>query len=173
MIKKETIITDSQNNISFLRGSLTTVTDAIYKIHPEEGKWSIQQILEHLSVTEKGVLFMGQGQTTETDRDPSIIIHKVRDFLSDYTNKRSAPVPVRPPGEDKPMSEFLDIIEQSRSAFIEQAETHGWHKTLDAFPHPLSGVMTRLEWLYFHIYHTERHLHQIKQIIQNPTLRNV
>jgi len=168
----ETIITDSEHNISFLKDSLTDVTDKIYKIHPEEGKWSIQQILEHLSVTEKGVLFMGQGQTTETDRDPSISIHKVRDFLSDQTNKRQAPTPVRPPGKDKAMSEFLKIIEETRSAFIEQAESKGWHSILDAFPHPLTGAMTRLEWLYFHIYHTESHLHQIKQIIQNPDLAN-
>jgi len=169
----ETIITDSQHNISFLKDSLTDVTEDLYKRHPEEGKWSIQQILEHLSVTEKGVLFMGQGQTTETDRDPSIIIHKVRDFLGDHTNKRPAPAPVIPPGEDKSMAEFLSIIEDTRAAFIEQAKEKGWHEILDAFPHPLTGAMTRLEWMYFHIYHTERHLHQIKQIIQNPSLKHV
>lgn len=168
MIDIHTIRSDSQANIQYLRDSLDVVNEELYKIHPAEGKWSIQQVLEHLSVTERGILMMGNGQTTETSRDPNVIIHQVRDFLGDQSNKRSAPAPVRPPGEDKSMKEFLYLIEETRHALIEQGESNGWGQILTLFPHPISGTMTRLEWLYFHIYHTERHLHQIKLIIQNP-----
>lgn len=173
MIDIHILKADSQANIQYLRDSLDTVNKELYKTHHEEGKWSIQQILEHLSVTERGVLMMGNGQTTETNRDPNMIIHQIRDFLGDQSDKRTAPAPVRPPGEDKSMIKFLDLILETRHAFIEQGESKGWHQILDQFSHPISGAMTRLEWLYFHIYHTERHLHQIKLIMQNPKPSNV
>lgn len=172
MINIDTIKTDSKHNLDFFKESLQNVSSVLYSKQPGEGQWSIQQILEHLTVTEKGVLMMGNGPTTDTDRDPSVTIHQVRDALGDRTSKRVAPAQVSPPGEDKTMEEFIAILESTRQSFIDQANSKGWNQILTLFPHPIAGTMTRLEWLYFHIYHTERHLQQIKEIIQNPKLND-
>jgi hypothetical protein len=36
-------------------------------------------------------------------------------------------------------------------------------------PHVRIGVMTRMEWVYFTIYHTERHLKQLQRLQESVT----
>lgn len=172
-MKQDIYLTDSKNNIQFLRDTLTGVDNHLYQIAPAEGKWSIQFILEHLAITESVVVNLLEGPTTETDRDPTAAVHIIKSAFNDHQKVYPNPKPVTPRGQASTIEEFLTTIEENRNKLLEDIQSKGTHDILDSFPHPLTGKMTRLEWLYFNIYHTERHIHQIKMIKQNPELKNV
>ena len=57
---------------------------------------------------------------------------------------------------------FEDINERINQAL----QTLDLTKTCLAFELPVYGFLTRLESLYFILYHTQRHLHQLKNIHQ-------
>lgn len=172
-MNQDIYLTDSKNNIQFLRNTLTGIDDYLYQLAPAEGKWSIQFILEHLAITESVVVNLSKGPTTETDRDPTTIVHIIKTAFNDHQKVYPNPKPVTPTGNPHSIEEFLATIEENRSKFLEDMHSKGTHDILDLLPHPLTGKMTRLEWLYFNIYHTERHIHQIKMIKQNPLFKNV
>lgn len=167
MIDPQIAITDSDNNLKFLRDTFSDIDEKIYKHIPSEGKWSIQLILEHLSITEGVMIFLSKGPTTPTDRDPSKNIFIVRDAFANHGLQLPAPDVVTPKGEDKSVEAFLSSVEKSRQSYIKHISGNEWNEILDAFSHPLTGTMTRMEWLYFNIYHVERHIHQIKMILQS------
>lgn len=144
----------------------------IYQISPVEGKWSIQQILDHLAVTESVILNLSKGPSLENDRDPTAIINVIKVAFGNHNKVYPNPKAVNPSGQSKSKEELLSVIETSRFAYLEEIKTKGAPHLLDLYPHPLTGKMTRIEWLYFNIYHIERHIHQIKMILQNPVLKD-
>lgn len=162
--------TDSKNNIQFLRDTLVNVSEQLYIKTPAEGKWSIQQILDHLAVTESVIVNLSHGPASENGRDATAVVNIIKEAFGDHTKVFPNPQPVNPSGQLKSIEEFLNLIERNRLAFLDEIQSKGAQFVLDLFPHPLTGTMTRLEWLYFNIYHTERHIHQIKMIKQNPSL---
>lgn len=165
-------IRDSENNIQFLKSTLDGVDNHLYTVAPAEGKWSIQLILDHLAITEAVIVNLSKGPSTETDREPTANVLKVKTAFNDHQKVYPNPKPVSPTGQSKSATEFLTAIEETRHRLLQDIKEHGAYQILDLFAHPLTGKMTRLEWLYFNIYHTERHIHQIKMIQQNPILLN-
>ncbi len=57
-------------------------------------------------------------------------------------------------------------LENFRSKINLAMETMDLSKTCLAFELPVLGFLTRLESIYFILYHTQRHIHQMKNIHQ-------
>ena len=49
---------------------------------------------------------------------------------------------------------------------IEAIKTLNLSETCTAFELPGFGEFTRAEWIYFAMYHTQRHTHQLKKIYE-------
>ena len=77
--------------------------------------------------------------------------------------KYTAPSTVIPKGENKNKEALLDALVQQREILknmIRQMDL----TLITEFRHPVIGSMSRLEWVYFHIYHTERHVRQLRSL---------
>jgi len=160
----EIIERDLKANFLFLEKVLSDVSAEDYFKVPAEEKWSIQLILDHLRNSEKGVLYMSNGPTNPTNREPLINIQKIKNAFGDHTKSYPAPQVTQPINDGLDKESYLNKINKYRQAFLEEGNSKGWHEVLEVFPHPITGTMSRLEWNYFNIYHTERHIHQIRQI---------
>lgn len=57
-------------------------------------------------------------------------------------------------------------IQVQRHAIVQAIETKDLSELCTSFKHPSLGECTRREWVYFSIYHAERHLKQLKMILQ-------
>jgi len=167
VLTPEIIERDIEANFQFLKNVIANISDTDYTRAPADGKWSIQLILDHLRNSEKGILYMSNGPTNPTEREPLINIQKIKDAFGDHTKIYPAPEVTQPINDGLDKDTYLAKIHKYRRAFLEEGNTKGWHEVLEAFPHPIAGTMSRLEWTYFNIYHTERHIHQIKQIKMN------
>jgi len=161
MFTLEIIKTDLENNTQFLKNTIADIPEKILLQEPGPDQWSIHTILDHLRVTDKGVYRLCKTEATPTDRSPMLIINQMKEKFKNRDVKLPAPKTVLPYYDGKSKDELILELEEIRSLMIDQGEALGWHEVLDGFPHPITGTMTRLEWLYFSIYHTERHILQI------------
>lgn len=158
------LIIDSNHNIEYLSECLSDMSETQCKQIPEEGKWCVQQILEHLYLTETAVYELCSVEGRDTDRSPFEKIISIRNHFGDHSKHYSSLEMLSPCDTTKSVTDLLGNIKEIRSRLIEEGNSRSWSEEYTAFKHPLVGSMTRYEWVYFNIYHLDRHTHQIRSI---------
>lgn len=143
--------------------ALNTFSPGDFNTKRSDGGWSAGQVGEHMNKSH-GLGDLLQGTTTDTERDPAAFVPNLKSTFLNFEEKMQSPEFVVP--EDKIYGK-QDMI-ASLSAKI--ADTKMAIRDLDLsltctdFVLPQTPPMTRLEWVYFLIYHTQRHTEQLKKL---------
>ena len=162
MIHIESVLDDLEGSTKMLMEELSAFSDHHFFQRPAEGSWSAGEIAEHILLLEtrsnEGMLTARPG-----NRPFDLKIIPMRDGLREDEKKYAAPSIVFPKGESKNKESLLDALVQQREvlkSMIRQMDL----SLITEFRHPVIGSMSRLEWVYFHIYHTERHVRQLRSL---------
>ncbi len=137
----------------------------------EEGKWSSLQIAEHIYLTDKIIVAIISQPTQKKHHDNELMGNEKLQqiLLAEQKAKVKAPEILEPKGIINDTSTFERLFSEQRNLIkqaIENAEIvidNRLHK------HPMLGEMTISDWLYFLIHHSQRHLEQIKERLENQT----
>ena len=136
-------------------------------VRRDPGKWSVVEIVEHLtraySGTAKGFeRCLEKGAPLAT---PATLKQKIQQFalidLGYFPRGRQAPKHIIPTGE-LDLHAVIDAVRRDLARLDEAAmktkQALGPGKMLD---HPALGALTVDQWLKFHVVHTEHHARQI------------
>ncbi len=130
--------------------------------------WSILEILEHICITESVICEIIKGSTHYINESKEII-------GSDKLNKTlllQRNIKIQTLESLKPKGRFKDIETVERNFLESRKKIKNDLKTgricIDqrVFKHPYLGDMTISDWLNFLVYHTQRHIQQIKENIK-------
>jgi hypothetical protein len=147
----------------------TTGCGADVATRRESGKWSVVEIVEHLtraySGTAKG--FERCLEKSAPLATATTLKQKVQQFalinLGYFPEGRLAPKHIIPTGE-LDLTAVLDAVRRDLArldvAAIKTKQALGAGKMLD---HPILGALTIEQWLKFHVVHTAHHAKQIRQ----------
>lgn len=135
-----------------------------FNTKPLGGGWTAGQVAEHLIKVETGTNRLFTGETKICDRDPEEKINNIRNRLTDFETKINAMDTIVPDDNPKNKDDVLDKLQDIRQRLTGMIELHDLSELITGFAHPLFGSLTRIEWIYFNIYHAERHLEQIKSL---------
>ena len=154
----------------FIR-TINSISDQELHTVPEDEKWPITHIIEHIAVVEEGMskicnklLREAEAAGAKSNGTPKLS----ESYLSranDTTVKLEAPQRVQPSGE-KPVAESLARMEENRRKLEEiRPSFKAWDSENFKFPHPFFGDMSAVEWLSLIGGHEERHLKQIEKLL--------
>jgi hypothetical protein len=133
-------------------------------IVPFEGSWTGGQVGEHL-LKSAGVVETIYGRTAPTtDRAPDEKIPMLRMFL-DFSIKMKSPDFILPSDGFHARQPLIDQLQKDWERLGEAVGTLDLSETCLDFEMPNVGHMTRLEWISFYVYHSKRHLHQLRNIL--------
>lgn len=139
---------------------------------PFEKGWSAGQVGEHL-YNSYAVVETLNGSVKKTERPPGEKVKEIETLFLDFTIKMESPEAILL-REDYIEKEWLLASLKER---IDQLKAVIKHKDLTEtcldFIIPEYGEFTRLEWTHFNIVHTQRHIHQLKNIIKNLETRRI
>lgn len=153
--------------------TLADLTESQLSALPEGEKWTISQIVEHVSMVENGIMRICAKLLEKAKADGLLSDGAVK--FSDAFGTRSAEIAtmkleapefVHPTGERSvtdslaSMDETLRGLAELRSLFEEF--DGGAHK----FPHPFFGDLSAVEWLALCGGHEARHLKQITNLAE-------
>ncbi len=148
------------------------ITPAQWEYKPAADRWSIREVAEHILVSEQAFrnlittqLMEGPAPTGDNSQDESAKISK---FMNDRSQRFQAPDFALPTGRWPSQQAFLDAWEQTRGEtmeFVEDTELDLHGHTLQ---HPAFGMIDGNEWLTAMTSHAERHLLQIREVMQSP-----
>ncbi|MDB5253195.1 MAG: hypothetical protein JWP27_2364, partial [Flaviaesturariibacter sp.] len=124
------------------------------------------QVAEHLLILDIVANKVLAGETIESNRPPDSKIDLIRSAMEDASTPRTAPDHVVPGHVDKRPDQFRESFQHQRSALKTKIDTLDLSEACKAHKHPALGTLTRLEWIYFTIYHTHRHIGQLARLAE-------
>ena len=143
---------------------LSSFTREQFNTIPFEGSWTPAQVADHIYKFQSGMPGLMTGETKATDREPDEQEPMIKNIFLDFTAKYQSPDFVLPSEEPQNKEETISKINDNTKAITETMKSLDLSETCLAFTLPNSTEFTRLEWGYFILYHTQRHVHQLENI---------
>lgn len=144
---------------------LSSLTEEQLNIPPFENSWTAGQIGDHL-YRSYSVMQILTGNVEDTDRAPDEKLPEIEKLFLDFSIKMDSPKEILP--STKPINKDI-LIDGLKERIASQRNiilTKDLSKICRDFEIPEYGPFTRLEWIGFNTVHTQRHIHQLKDIIQ-------
>lgn len=131
----------------------------------QDNKWSILQILEHICIVDKICFSIISRPVSEKISETSEIYgsEKIKvDLVANRNRKIETPEILRPKDSLANVIAFDKIFSLQRGSIKNDLLSGKIIVDNKSHKHPFLGEMTIADWLYFIIHHTQRHIEQIK-----------
>ena len=161
---QEQILEELDNTRSRLITAFTRFKNEEINIIPFEGSWTAAQLVEHILRSLKGVLKTLHGPVRETKRDPAAKVPMIRQTFLNLSTKFVAPDFLMPSNLHANQEELVKSLEAKMKEISNAVHEVNLSETCLGHELPGAGAMTRLEWIYFVIYHSQRHTQQLENI---------
>ena len=149
---------DAINEINHLMAS---VDETKVNTVPYDGSWTAPQLLRHVTKSINGMTKAMQMNAKPADRDPGERIEQLKNIFLDFSKKLTQPEFIIPEEKVYEKQSSIDELSGSFNQFKEAAVNANLNDLIEGLP---LGPITKLEIVHFVLYHTQRHLHQMKKI---------
>ncbi|AYB43142.1 DinB family protein [Paenibacillus lautus] len=148
-----------------LLGILTGLSGDQLNQQKDLNSWSISQVCQHLYITEE--LYIVAIKKGLRSKEESYIENKPVESLLDRSKKLEAPDIAKPTDEFLEYQEIIEKLNNSRQKLLELLNTVEDPSVLSRrhFTHPVFKEMLLMDWLKSLYLHEQRHIKQIKEII--------
>ena len=132
-------------------------------VKPTGGGWSAAQVGDHL-LQSYGVADTLKGKVSETTRPAGEKAEILKSIFLDFSTKFESPDFIIPTEKPIDKNQLLQGLREQFYQMRQVLTTEDLSLTCHDFVLPQIGELTRYEWLVFVMVHTQRHIHQIKQL---------
>jgi dihydrofolate reductase len=160
-INTEELFASLDNTTSELIELVSSFSETQINEIPSPGKWTAAQVADHVTKSNIGIIksLEKEGKTPQRPADAGV--EELKKTFLDFDKRLRSPefiLPARDIYQKKLVIEKLGIS-------IAQLRELSKHVNLfEMISHPIFGEVTKLELLHFVVYHTQRHIHQLKNI---------
>ena len=166
-MENDEIIADIEQTITWL---IKTIDRDTYNQIPFEGSWTASQVVEHVIMVASGFDQLLNGPTEITTRPIDEHVERIKTMFLDYNSKNIASPNLIPAPGDYNLQDQLIKLDTIKASIINAVNTLDLDKTCLGFDIRTFGHLTRLEAVYFFLFHTKRHVYQLQNIVK--TLNN-
>ncbi|RZA01845.1 MAG: DinB family protein [Sphingobacteriaceae bacterium] len=163
-MKKQELIADIEQTIDWLKKTISLDT---YNMTPFEGSWTAAQVVEHINMVGTGFNHLLNGATQVTNRPVDQFVSRIKTMFLNFDEKAVAAPNVTPAEGSYNLQEQMVKLDSIKSAIINDIKTLDMNMTCVNFEIPTFGYFTRLEAVYFFLFHTKRHVHQLQNIVKS------
>ena len=131
---------------------------------PFEDSWTGGQVIKHLNLSNNGFADVMNGPAKESNRPVDQNVQGIKDSFLNFNIKMNSPDFVIPEFREYQkdlLVQKLEIIKEKINKIIDEKDLS---ETCTSFEVPVLGYLTRWESLHFILYHTQRHIRQLKNI---------
>jgi hypothetical protein len=133
---------------------------------PFEGSWTAAQVADHIYKSQEVFPKLLTGASKETTRDTEKKKHQIKSIFLDFSNKMKSPDFIIPSDVPQKKKVLIDRMDEKAKEINTSMKAHDLNRTFLDFELPGFGKFTGLEWSWFITYHTQRHIHQMKNILE-------
>jgi hypothetical protein len=163
-MKKDELITDIEQTVDWLK---KTIDPETYNVIPFEGSWTAGQVVEHVNMAGAGFVDLLNGNTEVTTRPVDEHIDRIKTMFLNFSSKNVAATNLTPTTDNYNLQDQLAKLENIKSGIITAVNVLDLDRTCVDYDIPTFGHLTRLEAVYFFLFHTKRHVHQLQNIVKS------
>jgi len=146
---------------------LTGISDAQLNFRAAEGRWTVGEVAEHITVVENALFGMmtapNAAKSFKTDDLPRIVDTALILAITNRSQKFTAPEQVRPNGRWKTRDELIASFTKAREATIEYIKNNKADLRSTFVQSPM-GMVDSFQGILFVAGHGDRHLAQLKEV---------
>lgn len=131
---------------------------------PFPGSWTAGQVSEHILLSASGGVKVLNEGGQPTERLPAEKVDALGDLFLNFDIKMISPDFIQPSDEPQDKDELLHSLGSTFEEMVTLSKELDLTLTYTGFEMPQFGMLTRLEWLSFILYHTQRHIRQLQNI---------
>lgn len=146
---------------------ISEYSDENFQTVPFEGSWTAAQVCDHVAKSLAGVAKSLSQQNEPAERMPGQYTEMLKSIFLNFDQKFQSPSAILPgenPAGKKEMYKKLKNIGDQLSNAIQKEDLS---QLCTLYPFPTIGNLTRLEWLSFSCFHTQRHIFQLEKIYKH------
>ncbi len=162
-MEKNEIASQIKETCSALIWALEGFGEKEFNTVPQQGGWTGGQVAQHLLLS-AGVAEAIAGRTEPTSRSPDERVAAIGAIFLDYTIKLQSPNFIIPATAIYHKAEMTDKLKTVWTKLGQAVNLLDLSVTCLDAEFPTLGYLTRLEWIVFYIFHTQRHIRQLKNI---------
>lgn len=140
---------------------IATFTKEEINRHPYDGSWSAAQVTEHITKSIASVRQALQTSGKIIDREADERVAEIKAMFLDFSLKFKAAEALLPTATYTDTTTLVSELTGSVDLFKQAAREANLS---EAIPVPGFGELTKFELLYLALYHTYRHIQQIKNL---------
>lgn len=130
---------------------------------PFEGSWTAAQVTDHITRSNKSIVQALSLEGKPAGRKPDDRTSELAKIFLDFRTKLKSPDFILPTQDIYQKEPLITAWKSS----VEKLKEAAMNASLgDAIEHQAFGKITKLELLYFVVYHTQRHTHQLQRIYE-------
>ena len=123
--------------------------------------WSAAQLASHVTKSNKAIVQALKMEGKSANRSPAQRVPELKKMFLDFSTRFNSPEFTRP-NQDVYQKEAL--IEDLKKSNEQLKELRNRINLSEIISLPAFGEITKLELFHFVLYHTQRHIHQLKNI---------
>jgi len=163
-LNKKELLSSLDETSEELLQTLSLFSETELNMVPFEGSWTAGQVGEHLLKSNPGIAKIISGNIQLTERPADEKVEFLKSIFLDFTKKAISAKSIWPSDLPKEKHKLISDLNETMDDIKLKAESMDLSLTCTDFPFPTLGEFTRWEWITFIIYHTKKHVFQIKNI---------
>jgi len=167
-IKTEELLASLDSTTSELLELISSFSETQINEIPSAGSWTAAQVAEHVTKSNIGIIKSLKKDGKPPGRAPDAGVEQLKRTFLDFDKKLQSPEFILPTQDIYQKKLVIDNLGIS----IAQLRESGDEVSLfEMISHPIFGEITKLELLHFVVYHTQRHIHQLRNIFAITTTK--
>ncbi len=130
---------------------------------PFEGSWTAAQVVDHVTRSNMSITKAFTLKGAMLNRDPAERVQELKNIFLNFNTRFESPEFVLPTQEVYEKKMLIALLNRSVDRIREVSCRANLSEMIN---HPAFGDITKFEILHFVLFHTQRHIHQLKKIFQ-------
>ena len=157
------LLTSIEDTFSEMLAIISSADEKAINTIPFEGSWTAAQVTDHVTRSIHGMAEVLQMPGKIIERQPDEKVTDLKTMFLNFDSKMKSPPFILPEHEVYEKEFLITKFSKASTKFIEAAKNVNVSELVDLRP---LGELTKLEILHFILYHTQRHIQQVKNILE-------
>ncbi len=154
----------AKQTFTTLMETLDAFTPETFNRVPPLGGWTAGQVCEHLLLS-AGVVEVIAGKTQPPGRPAGQKVEAIAAVFLDFNTRLQSPDFIIPAAGDYDQQLMIQKLKTVWTKLKEAVRLLDLDALCVDFDLPVMGQLTRLEWIWFYVVHTQRHVRQLERLL--------